>query len=96
VERCAERGTSRHLCWGGGRTRRGPLESFTCREGKATTAKRMSARGHPGGTGCDEGDKTGGGKEMRGNVGGWQMQGGKRETPGSLGQSSPGWQMDAV
>jgi hypothetical protein len=63
---------------------RGLAEIFTCvQRGQGTMHESMGA---PRGTGCDEGDKTGGGNEMQGNVGGWQMQGGKRETPGSMGR----------
>jgi hypothetical protein len=33
--------STEHLdhCWGGGRARKGSIECFTCREGKATAAK---------------------------------------------------------
>jgi hypothetical protein len=40
----------------------GPAESFNLQGG---TAQCMRAGGHPGGTGCDEGDKTGGSNEMQ-------------------------------
>jgi hypothetical protein len=60
----------------------GPVESFNLQGG---TAQCMRAGGHPGGTGCYEGDKTGGSNEMQGNVGGWQTNPHRSPSPSLIG-----------